>query len=214
MSGTLDGQVQLALRKSRESLHREFTGLQAAEAIDAMLDDSVRRIRSVGGIDAYVPALAERLARERLQALSQSAGTLPKDVPDVLFVGLHDTGRGQIGAAFMRALGGDRVSVHSAGTGGDRAPVDPGVAAIMQEVGIDLDGQYSKPLTPEVVDAADIVVTMGRSAGIVEIPPHVRHVDWRIGDPGGAPAEEIRHIRDDIRGRVQRLLDEIAPDEP
>jgi protein-tyrosine-phosphatase len=211
MPEPLDAQTDLHLKKCRESLHREFTGMHAADTIDGIFDDSVTRIRTAGRIDAYVPALAEKLARDRLRAAAQTAGTLEKDVPEVLFVALHDTGRGQIGAAFMRRLGGDRVSVHSAGTGGDRAPVDPGVAAIMQEVGIDLDGQYSKPLTPEVLAAADVVVTMGRSTGIVEIPSNVRHVDWRIGDPGGAPADEIRHIRDEIEGRVEGLLAELAP---
>jgi arsenate reductase len=171
----------------------------------------VTRLQGEGRFDDYVPALAEKLARERLRAVAQTEGGVAKTVPEVLFVALHDTGRGQMGAAIMQSLAEGRVNVGSAGTHRDVAPVDPAVAAAMREIGINLEGVYSKPLTPEVLRAADVVVTMGRSTGIVDIPPETRHVDWRIGDPGGAPPDEVRHIRDEIRGRVERLLAELAP---
>jgi len=203
-------QTELHLKKTRESLHAEFADYHSADQIDLILDDSIAQIRTESGFDDYVPALAERLARERLKAAAQTAGYLGKDVPEVLFLALHDTGRGQMGAAIMRALAEGRISVHSAGTGGGRAPVDPGVSTAMGEIGIDLDDAYSKPLTPEVLAAADVVITMGRSTGDVTIPDGTRHVDWRIGDPGGAPLDEVRHIRDDIRVRVERLLAELV----
>ena len=202
--------VSLYLARSRGSLHADFGELYPAERIDAIFDDSVERMRGSGRFDDYIAALAEKLARERLKAAARADAGLDKARPEVLFVGLHDTGRGQMGAAIMRALAGERVTVHSAGTGGDRAPVDPGVADAMKEIGIDLDSSYSKPLTPEVLGAVDVIVTMGRSTGIVEIPEGTRHVDWRIGDPGGAPPEEIRRIRDDIRTRVAQLLAELT----
>ena len=205
-----DPQLELHLRKCRESLHADLGELYPKETIDAIFDDSVERLRGEGNFDDYVPALAEKLARERLKAAGQSSGSVTKDMPEVLFLALHDTGRGQMGAAIMQSLAADRVSVHSAGTGGRLAPVDPTVAEAMREIGIDLDGVYSKPLTPEVLSAADIVVTMGRSTGEVEIPAGTRHIDWRIGDPGGAPIDEVRHIRDDIRTRVERLVTELT----
>jgi arsenate reductase (thioredoxin) len=65
---------------------------------------------------------------------------------------------------------------------------------------------YAKPLSPEVVGAADVIVTMGRSVGAVEIPESARREDWRVGDPTGAPVEEVRRVRDEIDGRVQALL--------
>jgi arsenate reductase (thioredoxin) len=102
----------------------------------------------------------------------------------VLFVALNDTGRGQMGAAMLRSLAGDRLNVHSAGTAGRRAPVDPGVAEAMSEIGLGLDDAYSKPLTPEVL---------------------------RIGDPSGAPMEEVRRVRDDIRARIELLLRDLVP---
>jgi protein-tyrosine-phosphatase len=198
------------VKKARESLHRDFADLQAPDQIDAILDDSLAQVDRTTAFHDYVPALAERLARERLKAAAQSAGTLTKDVPEIVFVALYDTGRGQMAAAIMRALAGTRVSVHSAGTSTAREQVDSGVAEAMREIAIDVQEAYSKPLTPEVLAAADVIVTMGRSTGIVEIPPGIRHYDWRIGDPGGAPLEEIRLIRDDIRRRVERLLTELA----
>jgi protein-tyrosine-phosphatase len=82
----------------------------------------------------------------------------------------------------------------------------------MREVGIELEGSFSKPLTPEVLAAADVVVTMSKSTGAVAIPEGVRHVDWRLGDPGGAPPEELRRIREEIKARVETLIAELAPD--
>ncbi len=74
---------------------------------------------------------------------------------------------------------------------------------------VDLSEAYAKPLVPEVLEAADVAVTMGRSVGAVTIPDGVRHEDWRVGDPTGAPVEEVRRVRDDIDRRVQALLAEI-----
>jgi len=211
MTEGMSEQVQLHLKTSRENLHADFDEMLGATEVDAVFDDSLARLRGEGKIQDYVPALAEKLTRERLKGAAQHRGLLSKSVPQVLFVAAHDTGRGQMGAALMQQLAGGRIDVQSAGTLGSVAPVDPGVAATMREVGIELDGVYSKPLTPEVLDAADVVVTMSKSTGAFEIPSSVRHVDWRLGDPGGAPPEELRRIREDIKARVEALIDELAP---
>jgi arsenate reductase len=79
----------------------------------------------------------------------------------------------------------------------------------MDEIEVDLAEAFSKPLSPEVLADADVVVTMGRSVGDVEIPATSRHVDWRVGDPAGAPLEEVRRVRDDIRRRVAVLAAEL-----
>jgi protein-tyrosine-phosphatase len=213
MPGELDPQTELRLKTTRESLHAEFDPIHPTERVDAILDDSIAQVRSDAGFDDYVPALAERLCRDRLKAAARKAGLVERGVPEVLFVALNDTGRGQMGAAILRSIAGARLNVHSAGTAGRRAPVDAGVAEAMREIGLGLDDAYSKPLTPEVLAAADVVVTMGRSAGVVEIPEGTRHVDWRIGDPSGAPIDEVRHVRDDIRARIELLLRELVPAE-
>jgi protein-tyrosine-phosphatase len=213
MPGELDPQTELRLKTTRESLHAEFDPIHPTERVDAILDDSIAQVRSDAGFDDYVPALAERLCRDRLKAAARTAGLVERGVPEVLFVALNDTGRGQMGAAILRSIAGARLTVHSAGTAGRRAPVDAGVAEAMREIGLGLDDAYSKPLTPEVLAAADVVVTMGRSTGVVEIPEGTRHVDWRIGDPSGAPIDEVRHVRDDIRARIELLLRELVPEE-
>jgi hypothetical protein len=83
----------------------------------------------------------------------------------------------------------------------------------MQELTVDLSDAYAKPLSTEVLEAADVVVTMGRSVGSVEIPASTRHVDWRVGDPTGASVDEARPVRDDIDRRVQVLLAALDPPE-
>jgi len=202
--------VQVSLKSTADGLHAEFDEIHTPERVDAVLADSVEQISKDSKVESFVPALAGRLARERLRALAQSAGTLEKSVPEVLFLGLHDSGRGQMAAALMRALGGDRVNVSSAATGAFEE-IDPVVRAAMEEIGVPFGDAYSKPLTQELLDAADVVVTMGRSVGSVTIPESARHIDWRVGDPGGASIYEVRLIRDDIANRVRLLIAEIAP---
>jgi arsenate reductase len=80
----------------------------------------------------------------------------------------------------------------------------------MAEIGVDLTDEFTRPLTPEVLGNADIVVTMGRSVGELELPNRVRHVDWRVGDPSGAPLDEIRRVREDIGRRVVALAETLG----
>jgi arsenate reductase (thioredoxin) len=117
-----------------------------------------------------------------------------------------------MGAALLTLRSGGSVVAHSAGsTVGTE--LDAGVLEVMAELGVDLSEAYAKPLAPEVLAAADIVVTMGRSVGDVEIPEETRHEDWRVGDPTGAPIDEVRRVRDDIERRVMALLEELEPRE-
>jgi len=81
----------------------------------------------------------------------------------------------------------------------------------MSELGIDLSEAYAKPLSTEVLNAAEVIVTMGRSVGAVEIPEGKRHEDWRVGDPTGASVDEVRRVRDDIDRRVLALLADLDP---
>jgi protein-tyrosine-phosphatase len=126
-----------------------------------------------------------------------------------VFVSLTGGGRAQIAAALLAQRVGDAVIVHSAGSDVS-AEIDAGVRAAMDEIGIDLEEAFTKPLTPEVLAAADIVVTMGRSVGAVTIPKTVRHLDWRVGDPAGAEVEEVRRVREDIKHRIDVLADELV----
>jgi arsenate reductase (thioredoxin) len=128
---------------------------------------------------------------------------------EVVFVSLTGGGRAQIGAALLDKRTSGAVSVHAAGSGAGY-DIDPNVRVALRELDIDLSEGFTRPITPEVLESADIVVTMGRSVGEVEIPESVRHLDWRVGDPSGAALDEVRHVRDDIERRVAELVAELS----
>lgn len=122
----------------------------------------------------------------------------------VLFVCVHNAGRSQMAAGFLRTLGGDRVAVLSAGS----VPADrlnPTAVEAMAEVGVDIAGQRPKVITPDAVQAADVVVTMG-CGDECQYFPGTRYEDWQLDDPAGLPLEQVRSIRDEIRVRVEALL--------
>ena len=124
--------------------------------------------------------------------------------PAVLFVCVHNAGRSQMAAGFLRALAGDAVEVRSAGSmPADR--INPVAVAAMAEVGIDLADQQPKILTPEAVQTSDVVVTMG-CGDACPFYPGTRYEDWELDDPAGQDLDHVRPIRDAIRGRVVELL--------
>ncbi|ANF31575.1 heat-shock protein HtpX [Leifsonia xyli] len=129
--------------------------------------------------------------------------------PTVLFVCVHNAGRSQMAAGYLRALAGDRVEVLSAGSEpGDR--INPVAVAAMAEEGIDIAGNAPKVLTTEAVQESDVVITMG-CGDTCPIFPGKRYEDWELDDPAGRPIEEVRPIRDEIKRRVEALLAEVAP---
>jgi arsenate reductase len=202
--------TRLHVEKAVDSLVEEFRDTHSRETIDRVMSDSLRRLVRGAEVDDFVPTLAHRFARERLKALSRAHG--PEDAsPDVLFVGLGDTGRGQMGAALVTLRSQGRIAAYSAGSTFAN-DVDRAVVEAMAELGVDLSEAYAKPLSPEVLDAAAVVVTMGRSVGAVDIPSGTRHEDWRVGDPTGAPLDEVRRVRDDIDRRVHALLADLEAD--
>jgi arsenate reductase len=131
-------------------------------------------------------------------------------VPEVLFVCVHNAGRSQMAAGLLSKLGDDRVSVRTAGS--DPADeINPRAVEAMAEVGVDLSREFPKPLTDEAVREADVVITMG-CGDACPIYPGKRYEDWEFEDPHGKDLETVRRIRDDIEGRVRRLLDELEVD--
>ena len=132
-----------------------------------------------------------------------------KDVPEVLFVCVHNAGRSQMAAALLDHHAKGRVHVRSAGS--DPADqINPAVVAAMDEWGIELSRAFPKPLTDDFVRAADVVVTMG-CGDACPIYPGRRYEDWELDDPAGQPVEVVRRIRDDIDARVRQLLAELVP---
>ena len=127
--------------------------------------------------------------------------------PSVLFVCVHNAGRSQMAAGFMRELGGDRVDVLSAGSE-PKAAINPVAVAAMQEVGIDISNQQPKILTTDAVFESDAVITMG-CGDACPIFPGKRYEDWVLEDPAGQDIDFVRRVRDDIKSRVETLLSEI-----
>ena len=203
----LDPVTRLHVERAAEALQREFEGIFSRETIARFMAESVDLL---GGarINVFVPVLAHRFARERLRAFGQAENLITKAVPEVLFVCVQNAGRSQMAAALLDHRARGRVHVRSAGS--DPAEeINPAVIEALAELGVDLREEFPKPLTDEVVRAADAVVTMG-CGDACPIYPGKRYLDWELDDPAGQPLEVVRRIRDDIDGRVQTLLAELV----
>jgi arsenate reductase len=129
--------------------------------------------------------------------------------PSVLFVCVHNAGRSQMAAGWLRHLAGDAVEVRSAGSA-PRHAINPSAVEAMAEVGVDITDQTPKILTREAVQASDVVITMG-CGDACPIFPGKRYLDWVLDDPAGLGVEAVRPIRDEIKDRVERLLAELLP---
>ncbi len=138
----------------------------------------------------------------------QVENKIAKEVPEVLFVCVHNAGRSQMAAGLLKKIAADRVHVRTAGS----EPVDeinPVVLEVMREVGVDLSEEFPKPLTDEFIGAADIVITMG-CGDACPIYPGKRYEDWDLGDPDGKDLGAVRLIRDDIQRRVRALMMDVV----
>jgi protein-tyrosine-phosphatase len=125
----------------------------------------------------------------------------------IMFVCVHNAGRSQMAAGFMRELGGDRVEVLSAGSA-PKDSINPIAVEAMAELGIDIATQKPKILTPESVQQSDVVITMG-CGDACPFYPGKRYEDWELDDPAGQTIASVRVIRDEIKRRVEALLAEI-----
>jgi arsenate reductase len=143
-----------------------------------------------------------------LNALVRTQGNLKEDAPLILYLCNHNAGRSQMAAAFTVHLGQDWVSVMSAGST-PASQVNAVAVQAMEELGIDISGEFPKPVTDEAVRAADVIITMGCGEAC-PVYPGKRYLDWNVADPAGQPLEVIRAIRDDIRRRVGNLLAELG----
>ena len=131
------------------------------------------------------------------------------DKPVILFVCIHNAGRSQMAAGYARALSGGAVEVRSGGSEpGDQ--INPVAIEAMAEEGIDISQAVPQLMTTEQVRESDVVITMG-CGDVCPIFPGKRYEDWELTDPKGKPLDEVRAIRDEIRGRVERLLAEVLP---
>src|ERR671911_2050478 len=197
------------LVKGLEKLRDEFAGIFSRETVERFMAESLDALKD-SRLKDFVPLFVHRFARERLRALGQVEGTITKTVPEVLFVCVQNAGRSQMAAALLDHYAEGRVHVRSAGSDpADR--INPNVVAAMAELGIDIGKEFPKPMTDEVVQAADAVVTMG-CGDACPIYPGKHYEDWEVDDPADADLDGVRRIRDDIAERVHRLLAVLAPE--
>jgi protein-tyrosine-phosphatase len=185
-------------------LEREFAGTFGVETIERFIVDSFDQLAPRATVTTFLPLLTERFARERLHALAKVEGLESFDQPSVLFMCVHNAGRSQMAAGWMRRLAGDRVTVYSGGSE-PTDKINPAAVASMAEVGIDIANEFPKPWTDEIVRASDVVVTMG-CGDACPLFPGKRYEDWELDDPAGLGVAEVAPIRDQIREHVEQLL--------
>jgi protein-tyrosine-phosphatase len=199
----------VALQRIANKLADDFQGIFAAQTVERYVFESYTALNRTARIKRFLIPMTESFVHERLTALAQSEGAIEKTVPEVLFVCVHNAGRSQMAMALLQAKGRGRVHVRSAGSEpGDQ--LNPAVVQVLEEIGLDLQGQYPKPLTDDVVRAADYVITMG-CGDACPIYPGKKYVDWELDDPAGQDIETVRRIREEIDRRVDDLLGTLEP---
>ncbi len=206
MTEMLDPVTRSHVERAAGALQSEFAGTFSRETIARYVAESVDLLDD-SKINAFVPVLAHRFARERLEALARAEGLVAKGQPEVLFVCVHNAGRSQMAAGLVKLRSDGRIHVRSAGSDPGEV-INPAVIEAMHEIGVDLSEAFPKPLTDEVVRAADVVITMG-CGDACPIYPGKRYEDWALDDPDGQDLETVRRIRGDVDERVQKLISEL-----
>jgi len=195
---------RLGLQQAAENLARRFDGVFSLETIEQFLATSYDQFAAGARTGTYLPILAERFARQRLEALARVEGKAVEGVPVVLFLCVHNAGRSQMALGWFNHLAGDRAIAWSGGSE-PGSEVNPAAVQAMAEVGIDISREFPKPWTDEIVRAADVVVTMG-CGDACPLFPGKRYEDWELDDPAGREVDAVRPIRDEIEQRVRGLL--------
>lgn len=196
------------LHRVSEQLAGRFEGVFAAETVERYVFESYTALKRTANVHVHVPSITEHFARDRLTALAQSKGRVTKDVPEVLFVCVQNAGRSQMAAALLDRHGQGRVHVRSAGSRPADA-IHPQVVDAMARVGVDMEGHYPKPLTDDVVRAADVIITMG-CGDACPIYPDKHYEDWALSDPAEGTLDDVEAVRSEIDQRVRRLLAELT----
>lgn len=199
---------RLRIRQGAEHLKMRFAGQLDVETIERCLYDSLEHLLAKARNTEWIPLLAERLAVDRIRAVIRLESDAVGLNPSVLFLCVHNAGRSQMAAGFLRALAGDRVDVFSGGSEPSDA-VNASAVAAMAEKGVDIGQEIPQPWADEIVRAADVVVTMG-CGDACPVFAGKRYVDWEVADPSGLSVEEVRPIRDDLERRVRDLMAQLG----
>jgi protein-tyrosine-phosphatase len=198
---------KLALKTAATRLEKDFADMFGVETIERFLHSSYDQFANRASIPNFLPLLAERFARQRLHALAKVEGKSNDGKPTVLFLCTHNAGRSQMALGFFTHFAGDAAVAWSGGSEPGNE-INTAAIAAMAERDIDISGEYPKPWTEEIVQAADVVITMG-CGDACPVFPGRRYEEWKLDDPADMGVEAVRPIRDDIERRVRALLTEL-----
>ena len=197
-----------ALRRLAEELATEYEGIFSPQTVGRyVLESYTARLRT-SKVKAHLITTTARFVRDRLRASAIAMHAIPKEVPEVLFVCVQNAGRSQMAMGLMNKLSAGRVQVRSAGSM-PSSDISENAVLAMAEVGVDLSEEFPKPLTDDVVQAADVVVTMG-CGDACPVYPGKRYLDWDIDDVASLDLESVRRVRDELTLRVETLLAELT----
>jgi arsenate reductase len=199
---------QLALKTAATWLVDEFGSMFGVETIERFLYSSYDQFAKDARIINFLPLIAQRFARQRLRALARVEGHHVDGKPVVLFLCVHNAGRSQMALGFFEHYAGDHAIAWSGGSE-PGSQVNAAAIGAMAERGIDISTEYPKPWTDEVVQAADVVITMG-CGDACPVFPGKRYEEWVLDDPAGKRVAEVRPVRDEIERRILVLLDELG----
>jgi len=196
-----------ALKSAAERLRSEFDGAFYPETVERLVRSSYKKLAARATVHDFLPLLAERFARQQLHAIAKINGRSNDYRLVVLFLCNHNAGRSQMAMGFFNHLAGGGAVVWSGGSEPE-GEINPAAITAMAERGIDISGEYPKPWTGEIFQAADVVVGMG-CGDTGPCLPGRRYEDWDLDDPAGKDVAAIRPIRDEIERRVRQLLDDL-----
>ena len=199
--------VQRALESGVAHLLSEFSDTFDAETVQRMTYASYDKLATQATVRDFLPLLAERFARQQLQARAKINSKSGDEKLVVLFLCNHNAGRSQMAMGFFNHFAGGGAVVWSGGSE-PQGVINPAAIAVMAERGIDISGEYPKPWTGELVQAADVIVTMGCGEAGPDVPGR-RYEDWDLDDPAGEDLPAVRLIRDEIESRVRWLLGDL-----
>jgi len=190
-----------------DDLTYHHDGVFSRQSVQRPVEAARDTLGPVAKFPNFLPILTQRFARDQLLAAAQADGKIATTVPEILFVCVHNAGRSQMAAALAKHLSAGKVHVRSAGSQPDQE-INPLTIQVLAERGIELTEAFPKPLTDDVVHAADVIITMG-CGDACPIFPGRRYEDWDVADPAGQRIEVVRAIRDDIQARVTTLLGQV-----
>lgn len=203
-TATMDTHV---LQRTAAHLAARYEGIFTPEMVERYVFESYTALGRTAKIRTYLAATSGHFADSRLRALAQSMGHIEHDRPQVLFVCVQNAGRSQIAAALLSKVAGDRVEVRSAGSL-PAQEIHPETRRLLGEIGLDPADAYPKPLTDDVVRAADYVITMG-CGDTCPIYPGKTYLDWNVEDPEGKTDAETHQVLAALENKVNQLWAEI-----